>query len=442
MKKLIFLMLCSLINTSEATPNSVIMYQYYINGINTTRQEGIKNTAMLNKNLNSLNYVNGNLITNNIALLYNEKPSPIELGVFKQIMDSILQKASEKYNFELEDIMNSVMEVYGFIYPKDSEEYISLSNSVKEYLDSLKDVSGFNFDKILEDFENQSGITSLKEASNKYFVIIGHSQGNLYANELVFNSRSQIPPENFALLQIATPASSVNGFDWNPKDPYSMGPSGAKNVTSMHDIIRKTPNSLPAGNYQEYIDPEDTICHSLSLTYLTDSYLKSAIISSYRKLIISFIEHAKENSPIYKMNEANRIVLNGYQNYPYYKDNFDRVYVFLNDEQEYSVNSLVSSTIAPGLDEIKATNFDIINNEYNWKCVLDWNKTHDDVEWKYCTQCIETTNSATTGVNMGCKNLLNLSKLQTFSEVLIEAKAVPDNTYILTNKFRIIKKSK
>ena len=342
MKKLIFLMLCSLINTSEATPNSVIMYQYYINGINTTRQEGIKNTAMLNKNLNSLNYVNGNLITNNIALLYNEKPSPIELG----------------------DIMNSVMEVYGFIYPKNSEEYISLSNSVKEYLDSLKDVSGFNFDKILEDFENQSGITSLKEASNKYFVIIGHSQGNLYANELVFNSRSQIPPENFALLQIATPASSVNGFDWNPKDPYSMGPSGAKNVTSMHDIIRKTPNSLPAGNYQEYIDPEDTICHSLSLTYLTDSYLKSAIISSYRKLIISFIEHAKENSPIYKMNEANRIVLNGYQNYPYYKDNFDRVYVFLNDEQEYSVNSLVSSTIAPGLDEIKATN-EILAGFYN-----------------------------------------------------------------------------
>lgn len=441
MKKLIFLTLSFFVNTSEANTSKIKMYQYYINGINTTRQEADKNTENLNKYLNSQNHVNGNLISPTISLLYNEKPSPIELGVFKQIMDSLLQKSSEKYNFELEDIIDSVMEVYGFIYPKNSEEYINLSNSVKKYLNDLTDHSGFNFDKILEDFEKQSGITSLKAAKDKYFVIIGHSQGNLYANELVFNSRSQIPPENFALLQIATPASSVNGFDWNPKDPFSMGPSGAKNVTSMHDIIRKTPNSLPAGNYQEYIDPEDKICHSLILTYLKDSYLKLAIINSYRKLITSFIEHARQNSPTYEMNGIKSVILNNYQDYPYYQDYLDRIYVFLNDEQEYSVNSLVSSTVAPGLDIINAPNYDIINSSYSWDCVLGRDE-NDEVIWKSCTQCIETTNQKYTGISMCDKKLLGVSQLYTFSEILIEAKAVQDNTYILTNKFRIIDKGK
>lgn len=116
MKKLIIFCFICFSNIIYANP--VIIYQYYINGINTTRQEADKNTNRLNKDLKYQNYLKGNLISNEISLLYNEKPSPIDAGIFKQIIDSLLQKANEKYNFALEDVVDSVMEVYGFIYPK------------------------------------------------------------------------------------------------------------------------------------------------------------------------------------------------------------------------------------------------------------------------------------------------------------------------------------
>lgn len=249
------------------------------------------------------------------------------------------------------------------------------------------------------------------------------------------------------MLPIATPAGIIEGYDWNPVIPYSMYPTGQKHITSSCDIIRKTPGALPSNYYQSNINPEDTICHSLILTYLNDDYyLKSSIVNSYQLLLKSFITKAKDSSPIYIMYNINSNILNNYENYPYYKDLYvNWYYVFLNDEQEYSVNSLVSSTIAPGLDKIISNNFDIINNQYNWDCVLDWNDAHDDVEWKYCNQCIETSNSEYAGVQLGsCGNkLLNVSltKSQTVSEVLIEAKAVPDNKMILTNKFHIMKHS-
>lgn len=435
MKKTI--LLTSLISFSAFAEVQPILYQYYINGINTTKQEAEKNLVKINENLKFQNSVQGTFISKNISLLYNEKPSPIDAGVFKQILDSIRQKKQEWEKLTIEDIVDNVMTVYGYIYPIDSEEYKKLTISVKKSIDELYSPIGFNFEKIVTDFELQSGLTNFSNMDDKYFIIIAHSQGNLYANELIgyFNAKNYDNKEHFAELSIATPASVVNGFNWNSYG-YEQ-----RYVTSYYDIINRVPNALNSNIFLGEINPNDPNSHSLIDTYFYFNESKSQIIKKYADMLEKFSEYIRQNISNIGFNTPTLNYIESEEKLPYWDkkivDSITR-YVFLEEDKYYNVYSLVSNTQPMYISEIH-TNKEVLNEAYTWHCTSSYDPVTDYVTWSNCYQCTEINNFKITGIS-GCSN--NTPLLKSFyskaGDDLVLSGTIKNNTSILSNKIKIL----
>lgn len=438
MKKYIFISLLCTNIFAEPLP---IIYQYYINGINTTPDEARNNQVKINQYLNYKNYTKGNYISKDIGLLYNEKPSPIEAGIFKQILDSIRQKTQEFKKLTVEEIVDNVMEVYGFIYPKDSEDYKNLTISVQKHIDELYSPVGFNFDKIIEDFEMRSNITNIKTLNEEYFILIAHSQGNLYANEMInyYNAKTD-NKEHFALLSIASPASVVNGYKWNTYQQY---------VTSYCDIINKVPGALPYNQWQNMRNPDDENCHSLIDTYFYDDNLRNLIINKYKDLILNYTEYViLQKSTLRQTNPQYNFIENP-ENHPYYEftvDVYDTInnitrsettrVNFLSYDREYKVFSLVSIDQPMPMGEIRTTH-EIINHAYPWKCVGTYDSVTDTMIWNHkCVQCMESSSFMLTGITGGCSDvpIFYSSRKSTAGDGLVLSGTIPNNSSILTNK--------
>ncbi len=433
MKKTI--LLTSLISFSAFAEVQPILYQYYINGINTTEKEAKKNLDKLNENLKFQNSVQGTFISKNISLLYNEKPSPIDAGVFKQILDSIRQKKQEWEKLTIEDIVDNVMTVYGYIYPIDSEEYKNLTISVKKSIDELYNPVGFNFEKIVTDFELQSGLTNFKNMDDKYFIIIGHSQGNLYANELIsyFNAKSIDKKDHFAELSIATPASVVNGFNWN----YSSYEQ--RYVNAYKDIINRVPGALSPTSFINKDNPNDPNSHSLINTYFYYDETKNQIIQRYGNMIKRYSEYIKENSNLIRFDFPLWNYIESDDELPYLEENiknFSTRYVFLEEDKFYKVYTLVSNTQPMSTADIK-TEKAVYNEIYSWHCTSHYDPITDYSTWSDCYQCFEVADTKLTGI-MGCTNNPKLLKIYHPGDELILSGTIKNNTSILSNRFKIL----
>lgn len=170
-----------------------------------------------------MNYTNFGVTSNiigdshgQIELLYNEKPGPIDGGVFRQIIDVLNQKKAEGEIIAVTDVVDAVMQAYGWVFSKNSLEYAILTYVVDDKIKNMlayDEYNGETFTKIADEFAKKSSLNALEPFGlneKKYFFIIAHSQGNFYAGDLVGRYYSiDYDGPHFSLLGIATPTRGL-----------------------------------------------------------------------------------------------------------------------------------------------------------------------------------------------------------------------------------------
>jgi hypothetical protein len=312
--KLIFVLSLFFLNTTTYAGSNIEsrIFVFHINGINTQFDDALKNRRELEKAVK----INSNMIT--WGLLYN----PTSGSLFNDLMDVYLQKIEEKLPLDVDDYVKAYMKAYGLNYAKGSAEYEKLKNSILEQFRTDPAFLGNHFNTILEDFKKQvpeevsvryaSVVDALKDYSktkHAYVLFIPHSQGNLYANQLVsyLVAKERFPSDHLAVLGIATPADSTPMTVLPAKKTYPNGepnPTDPTNntlyVTSVNDHVI---NSMRIHNFFTYSDTEypepsnvkfsgllpcpDKLCHSLTDAYLHYDESKNLIAKQINLLIIA-----------------------------------------------------------------------------------------------------------------------------------------------------------
>lgn len=217
MKKLKLIILFFFIKSCFASLPTI--YALHINGINTTQEEAFLNLKALSQVAN----INSNMIHWNIV--YN----PTASKFFSNLFDVMGQKAHEDQAvMSLQDFTLYWEKVNNLTYPINSPEFIALESQISgEYAKQLDAAGGNNDQYIRDEFYNtvpeqfSSVVDLLKPFSNNYssrqayVLLIPHSQGNLYANNLYtyLTNVDNFNPDNIAIYSIATPANINVGDD-------------------------------------------------------------------------------------------------------------------------------------------------------------------------------------------------------------------------------------
>ncbi len=109
--------------TNMGYTNIPTVYALHINGINTTRNEAIKNLQELNNAAN----IDSNMVK--FDLVYNPTNTGA-VNLIKSLIDIINQKSKEQQIITLDDYIQNYMINNPPIYPKNSPEYIVLRDKV------------------------------------------------------------------------------------------------------------------------------------------------------------------------------------------------------------------------------------------------------------------------------------------------------------------------
>jgi hypothetical protein len=170
-------------------------------------------------------------------------------GILLDIYDSYLQKVNlqEKPSFFWRIIANLTI-------PPEPAEQVILEEFSQIDLNSY--VNQDDLDKHLAQYR--------AEFSKGHVVVIGHSQGNLYANQ-AYNRLSLTEKGRFGIVAVATPSSSVAGYA-SGEEPYTTLKED-RIIALVRSIFPstlepKTSNGSgpPCGN--------DSLCHNFIGTYL------------------------------------------------------------------------------------------------------------------------------------------------------------------------------
>lgn len=307
MKKLfIFWIFSFLINLASAIPT---IYALHINGINTTKPEAYQNLDKLREAAN----IDASTSLLKWDVIYNPTDTINDNSKYlTNLEDVMLQKYGEALQMGMNDAIQLYMFATGLDYPVGSAEFNNLttqiSNDIKEHF------LGKNFDTIVNEFHNQVPpelAPALKALAghetkdygkfNNYVLLIPHSQGNLYANEL-YDYLTTEEHYNIAQIQIfgiATPASQLKGaellnyyitleeenpnitkiFEY-PIHPYVT--SKLDWVINLLSVMPNIPKPLPANMTIPW-------GHDLVSTYLADEKSRHEIAKSINYIIASFV---------------------------------------------------------------------------------------------------------------------------------------------------------
>ena len=230
------LLLALMITCSSAFAENQL-FIFFINGINTTPDEAEFNLSKIEQLVDTDNQS----ITWNV--LYNATHGVIRSDVW----DVIAQKHEERLQLDYA--------AYRKQYP---------THSLNDYLSDRKYV-GKNLQEIVQQFHNKMP----QYSGDVYVLIISHSQGNQYANQLfdyLVNAEG-FPCDHIALIGIATPASVGAGQSF-----YYVTANNDKIINTVR-IFPMPP--LPANTHIEKC--YDISCHNLVNDYLGDSKIRSMI---------------------------------------------------------------------------------------------------------------------------------------------------------------------
>ncbi|MCC2645193.1 MAG: hypothetical protein K0R94_971 [Burkholderiales bacterium] len=192
--------------------------------------------------------------------------------------DTMQQKANEQKIVTIDDYVNSYMEAHDLHYPVDSPEYNALkSQMLLAYESAFNAAAGDNFPAIIAQFIQSFPPPASNDYSKTedFYLLIPHSQGNLYANDLwvALTSKYNMASARVAVFGIASPANSNKG-DWIAK---ALIQTGLKNITSYitsaNDFVIGGLNvlyPLLPSNINIPFSSTNPLGHNLISTYLAD----------------------------------------------------------------------------------------------------------------------------------------------------------------------------
>ncbi|MCC2624833.1 MAG: hypothetical protein K0R14_706 [Burkholderiales bacterium] len=272
MKALIlFLLSFVAINTfADSIPR---VHLVHINGINTTQDEACQNLIALQNSI----VLNTNVIEWNLD--YNPSNTKV-IDLLRSMWIVMQQKSREQNIVSINDYVDNYMVVHHLHYPVDSPEYNALkSRMAPDYKAAFDKSAGDDFPAILKNFLEKfpppepSDYTGVQDT----FLIVPHSQGNLYANALFETLISQyhLAATRIAIFGIASPADSNKG-DSITREYAAVGVKNVTSyITSANDFVMGGlkvlyPSLLPPNIIIPY-SSSNTLGHNLISTYLSDA---------------------------------------------------------------------------------------------------------------------------------------------------------------------------
>lgn len=226
------------------------LFIFFLNGVNTTPDEADANLSKLESIIPYNDNINWNI-------LYNATHGVIR----SDIWDVIRQKRAEKKNYNV-------------------KEYITRNpkSTLQDYLYDNSYV-GKNLKDLVEQFHDRFP----KDMKESYALIISHSQGNQYANQLfdyLVNGEG-FPKDHIALFGVASPADRIE---------RGVNINNLYYITADNDKIINMSRVLGNGALQSNVhikDCNDFPCHNFINDYLGDNSIRSIIcnqIGSYMNL--------------------------------------------------------------------------------------------------------------------------------------------------------------
>lgn len=229
------------------------LYALHINGIGTTYREASDNMEELQKVSqlkNGRNYVSWDFVYNPTAeVVYTKDKMDINRRLFHNIYDVIHQKNRE---LKLNEMMSLDNYLDGLLQEQVSPEAREVLREMvrPDYQALIKEYSGYNIDDVIDNFHQKippqfasvmQRIGLANELGENYkqepvsILLLPHSQGNLYANELYqyltlsedFNSK------HIAIFGVASPAERNLG-QWPLTDTAPM-------IVKLRNAIKPAP---------------------------------------------------------------------------------------------------------------------------------------------------------------------------------------------------------
>lgn len=245
------------------------MYIFFINGVNTTADDANINMEKLE---DLMNYESSTITWN---VLYNATHGLIKSDVF----DYIHQKKQADRHLSIDSYTNYYITNNNIDCCISLDQYENVKQSIRlQYLNDKKYV-GMN----LSDIVNQFHLKFKGNKNDVYILIIAHSQGNNYANQLhdYLVNGEHFPVDHIAIFSIASPSHTVNGF----VNPYTR----FKYVTADNDhvinAVRLLPGHKPLPANVHLNDCKDLPCHNLINSYLFDKVVSSDICKGIKSYI-------------------------------------------------------------------------------------------------------------------------------------------------------------
>ncbi len=201
------------------------LYLLHVNGLNTTLSKATQNVYELEK----VSAISPSKAIWNVV--YNPTQTDSEwdwLASIKGYVDLCLQKWFEG-NFlpTLDDFTQQAMKAKKVDYPIGSEQYNQFKNElVTQFQDLILDKGGKNMATVIDNFHNvvpvqfasvlnllsNNGQTDYSK-SKDYVILLPHSQGNIYANNLYtyLTQTERFNSSHISIFGFATPAKAEMG---------------------------------------------------------------------------------------------------------------------------------------------------------------------------------------------------------------------------------------
>ena len=279
MKKLIILLVVS-VNAIAADSN---LYLLHINGLNTSLQKSLENVREYKK----VAHVSPQ---SRWDVIYNPTQSGDEWGwvaSIKGFIDVCMQKWFGHEELpSLDEITQQKMKALGVDYPIGSEKYKQFQNQlITDYQNLLIDDGGKNMATIIDGFHNVvpekyasvlqllANKTSDYSDSKDYVILLPHSQGNIYANNLYkyLTQTERFDSSRISIFGYASPAKSELGqMSCNAATPNYITSSN-DGVIELSRMFFGASNVL-SSNIEIPPTEVDKTGHGLSEIYLSESY--------------------------------------------------------------------------------------------------------------------------------------------------------------------------
>jgi hypothetical protein len=246
----------------------------FINGINTLEpaESAIKLAEVLSEGLSPPELCNVNV----------EVAENKSYGLIADLCESAIQLGIVDNTKECSDAAEALRPGFGSAVADLGETLAALDGT------SIADVSiehAATFNGILKKFQFR-----LRENPINRIVVVSHSQGNLYANEVLSRLVKEVGGvalERVSIVSVATPAPDV--FGGGDPRPY---------VTLREDPIYKIRNALPYNTESARNCGFPWECHSFAGSYLVDANAKEAILLNARLATLTSHPTISDTTPV------------------------------------------------------------------------------------------------------------------------------------------------